>query len=99
MTFKELGLDIKLLKGIEAIGYQEATTIQELVIPNIIEGKDILASAQTGTGKTAAFLLPIIHRIISIHHDDSIKALVLVPTRKLPFRLNSKWKVCHISHQ
>ena len=90
MTFKELGLDTKLLKGIEALGYEEATTIQELVIPPIIKGKDILASAQTGTGKTAAFLLPVIQRIISIHHDDSIKALVLVPTRELAIQIEQQ---------
>jgi superfamily II DNA/RNA helicase len=90
LTFKELGLNTELLKGIEALGYEEATTIQELVIPIIIQGKDILASAQTGTGKTAAFLLPIIQRIISIHHDDSIKALVLVPTRELAIQIEQQ---------
>lgn len=90
MTFKEFGLDSRLIQGIEAIGYTEATPVQELVIPPIILGKDILASAQTGTGKTAAFLLPIVHRILSIHHDDSIKALVLVPTRELAIQIEQQ---------
>jgi len=90
LTFKEFGLDARLMQGIESVGYEAATPIQELVIPPIIQGKDILASAQTGTGKTAAFLLPIIHRIISIHHDDSIKALVLVPTRELAIQIEQQ---------
>ncbi len=90
MTFKELGLHNKLLEGIEAIGYETATAIQEQVIPPIIEGRDVMATAQTGTGKTAAFLLPIIHRIISIHHDDSIKALILVPTRELAIQIEQQ---------
>ena len=58
MTFKDFKLDERLLEGIEAMGYENATPVQEQVIPPILAGKDIIASAQTGTGKTAAFLLP-----------------------------------------
>jgi ATP-dependent RNA helicase RhlE len=83
LTFKELGLEDTLLEGISAIGFENATPVQEQVIPPIIAGNDIIASAQTGTGKTAAFLLPIINRIISAPTNDNIKALVIVPTREL----------------
>jgi superfamily II DNA/RNA helicase len=58
LTFKDFKLDERLLEGIEAMGYENATPVQEQVIPPILAGKDIIASAQTGTGKTAAFLLP-----------------------------------------
>ncbi|SMO84314.1 DEAD/DEAH box helicase [Solitalea koreensis] len=87
MNFKELGLDSRLLEGIEAIGYQNATPVQEQVIPSILAGKDIIASAQTGTGKTAAYLLPIVHKIIAAHEDEHIHALVIVPTRELAIQI------------
>ena len=65
MKFKDFGFDNRLLEGIEASGYDEATPVQEQVIPLVLAGKDVIASAQTGTGKTAAFLLPLINNIIS----------------------------------
>lgn len=87
MTFKEFGLDEGLLEGIEASGYENATPIQEQVIPLILAGKDIIASAQTGTGKTAAFLLPIITKLIASRTDDQVNALVIVPTRELAVQI------------
>ena len=87
MTFKEFGLDESLLEGIEASGYENATPVQEQVIPLILNGQDIIASAQTGTGKTAAFLLPIINRLIGSRHDDTVNALVIVPTRELAIQI------------
>ena len=63
MEFTSFGFDERLMEGIDAAGYTEATPVQEQVIPPILSGKDIIASAQTGTGKTAAFLLPLIHKI------------------------------------
>lgn len=87
MTFKEFGLDASLLEGIEASGYENATPVQEQVIPLILQGKDIIASAQTGTGKTAAFLLPIVNRLIGSRHDDTVNALVIVPTRELAVQI------------
>ena len=87
MTFKEFGLDESLLEGIEASGYENATPVQQQVIPLILKGKDIIASAQTGTGKTAAFLLPIINRLLASRHDDQINALVIVPTRELAIQI------------
>lgn len=87
MTFRELGLNENLLEGIEASGYETATPVQEQVIPLIMEGRDLIASAQTGTGKTAAFLLPIIHRLLSSRIDDQVNALVIVPTRELAIQI------------
>lgn len=87
MNFKEFGLDESLLEGIEASGYENATPVQEQVIPLILSGKDIIASAQTGTGKTAAFLLPIIHKLLASRIEDQVNALVIVPTRELAVQI------------
>jgi ATP-dependent RNA helicase RhlE len=87
LTFKEFGLDESLLEGIAASGYENATPVQEQVIPLILKGKDIIASAQTGTGKTAAFLLPIVNKLLASRHDDQINALVIVPTRELAIQI------------
>jgi len=88
LTFKELGLADSLLAGIDSMGFKTATPIQSQVIPPILEGKDIIASAQTGTGKTAAFLLPVVHKLITEPHaEDKINALVIVPTRELAIQI------------
>ncbi|MBC8163984.1 MAG: DEAD/DEAH box helicase [Roseiflexaceae bacterium] len=81
MTFPELGLNANILKAIGELGYEEPTPIQARTIAKLLEGVDVIAQAQTGTGKTAAFSLPIIERI-----DTSLKkpqALILTPTREL----------------
>ena len=75
------------MEGIEAGGYETPTPVQAQVIPEILAGKDIIASAQTGTGKTAAFLLPLIDKLIHGHHGDHISALVIVPTRELAMQI------------
>ena len=88
MYFDEFDLDDRVLDGIDAMGYTTATPVQEKVIPPIIAGKDILACAQTGTGNTAAFLLPIIHRLITEPHDNNkINSLIIVPTRELAVQI------------
>jgi superfamily II DNA/RNA helicase len=88
LNFKELGLDEKLLEGIDAMGYETATPVQAQVIQPILAGKDIIASAQTGTGKTAAFLLPIVHKMLtSPHPAHQINALIIVPTRELAIQI------------
>jgi superfamily II DNA/RNA helicase len=89
LNFTEFGFDERLLEGIDAAGYDNATPVQQQVIPAILEGKDIIASAQTGTGKTAAFLLPVINKIISSgdNNDDHIDALIIVPTRELAIQI------------
>lgn len=88
MHFNEFDLDAGLLEGIAASGYETATPVQEKVIPPILAGKDVIASAQTGTGKTAAFLLPMIHRLLQHRMDGQVSALVIVPTRELAIQIS-----------
>jgi ATP-dependent RNA helicase RhlE len=85
MTFKDLGLSEPLLKAIEKKGYTEPSPIQEKAIPVVLDGNDILASAQTGTGKTAGFTLPLLHLLSKRQPKGRrpIRALVLTPTREL----------------
>lgn len=90
MKFSELNLNPRLLAGIEAIGFENTTPVQEASIPLVLEGKDMIASAQTGTGKTAAFLLPIIHKILEEPDDEHIKALIIVPTRELAVQIDQQ---------
>ena len=89
MQFSDLGLVAELLRAVEEQGYTEPTAIQEQAIPPILLGKDVQAGAQTGTGKTAAFTLPLLQRLKS-HANTSVsparhpvRALVLAPTREL----------------
>ena len=85
MTFKELGLSEPLLKAISKKGYTTPSPIQSKAIPPVLEGHDVLASAQTGTGKTAGFTLPLLH-ILSENPKEKfrpIRALILTPTREL----------------
>ncbi|HRH56419.1 MAG TPA: DEAD/DEAH box helicase, partial [Chitinophagales bacterium] len=89
MNFNEFGFDERLLEGIDAMNYKQATAVQEQVIPIIRSGKDLIASAQTGTGKTAAFLLPILNELITQErHEDEVNALVIVPTRELAVQIS-----------
>lgn len=89
MTFSELGLAPALLRAIEATGYTTPTPIQQQAIPPAMQGHDLLAGAQTGTGKTAAFTLPVLHRLTMSESTKNksggigIRALVLAPTREL----------------
>lgn len=88
MKFTDLGLDQRILDGIDAMGYETATPVQQQVMVPILEGKDIIASAQTGTGKTAAFLLPLIHRLLTVPHAaNDINAMIIVPTRELAIQI------------
>jgi len=82
MPFAKLGLHADLLKGIRELGFARPTPIQEQAIPPAMEGRDLLACAQTGSGKTAAFLLPILHRLIGKPRRIT-RVLVLTPTREL----------------
>lgn len=87
MNFATFGLDIRIMDGIEAMGYELPTPVQQAVIPEILAGRDVVACAQTGTGKTAAFLLPVIHHIISMPGDGHIRAIIIVPTRELAVQI------------
>ena len=82
MPFNHLGLHPSLLKGIKELGFVRPTPIQSDAIPPALQGKDVIATAQTGSGKTAAFLLPIVHRLIDKPRRTT-RALVLAPTREL----------------
>src|SRR5437762_13184980 len=82
MPFARLGLHADLLKGIRELGFTRPTPIQEQAIPPALEGRDLLACAMTGSGKTAAFLLPILHKLLDRPRGVT-RALVLTPTREL----------------
>src|SRR3954464_12860254 len=86
--FTALGLDPRLVEALAGLGYEEPTPIQEQTIPPLIEGRDLLGQAATGTGKTAAFALPILQRLVaSPRTGGGPMALVLVPTRELAMQV------------
>jgi ATP-dependent RNA helicase RhlE len=96
MTFDELNLIDPILKALKEEGYTTPTPIQEQAIPHVLEGKDLLGVAQTGTGKTAAFTVPILqvlHRTaqVSNHAARAIRCLVLTPTRELAIQINESF--------
>lgn len=86
MLFKELGLSAELLRAVDEQGYRKATLIQQLAIPLILDGQDVLGGAQTGTGKTAGFTLPLLQRLRETRREERARrprALILAPTREL----------------
>jgi superfamily II DNA/RNA helicase len=89
MTFEQLNISPALLEAISYLGFEHATPIQEQVIPHILKNKDVIACAQTGTGKTAAFVLPILNKLIG-KKDNSIDTLVIVPTRELAIQIDQQ---------
>lgn len=89
MKFIEFGLNKKVLEAISYMGFENATPIQEKTIPEIMDGRDVIACAQTGTGKTAAFILPILHMLTENPSDD-VFALVIVPTRELAIQIEQQ---------
>lgn len=92
MTFKELGIIEPILKSLKIAGYTNPTPIQEQAIPILLDRKDLLGCAQTGTGKTAAFTIPIIQHLYNNGQDQKgkrkIKALIVTPTRELAIQIN-----------
>src|SRR5437762_623441 len=82
MSFQDFPLRPELHKAIEALQFHEPTPVQREAIPPVLEGRDVLAAAQTGTGKTLAFLLPVLHRMLE-RPLNAVSALVLLPTREL----------------
>ena len=98
MSFEDLGLDPTLLRAVRAEGYSAATKIQAASIPAILEGRDVLGCAATGTGKTAAFALPTLHRLAQLGKPPGgsrrpIRALVLAPTRELALQICESFRV------
>ncbi|MEY3433478.1 MAG: hypothetical protein RL131_1414, partial [Bacteroidota bacterium] len=90
MDFSSFKFHESLAESIELSGYKNPTPIQEKTIPVILEGKDLIAAAQTGTGKTAAFLLPIIHKIcVGQYKESEVHALIVVPTRELAIQIST----------
>ena len=86
--FLALGLRTELVAAVSALGYEEPTDIQREAIPPLLDGKDVLGQAATGTGKTAAFALPVLQRIgLSDDDDRAVRALILVPTRELAMQV------------
>ena len=91
MSFEVLGLDPEIVRAVKASGYENPTPIQAQAIPIIMSGKDLIGCAQTGTGKTAGFTLPILHRLRE-GKSPSLRALVLVPTRELAAQVEESIK-------
>ncbi len=92
MNFKELGVQDSILEALEAQGYENPTPIQEKAIPQILAKKDVLGCAQTGTGKTAAFAIPILQNLSeNPQHKNQIKALILTPTRELAIQIEENF--------
>ncbi len=82
MTFDSFKLHPRINSGIQSMDYMEPTSIQEQTIPPIMSGRDVMGMAQTGTGKTAAFVLPILNKLLNGQHGH-VQALVIAPTREL----------------
>ena len=92
MTFENLNLIEPILKALRQEGYTSPTPIQEQSIPILLQGKDLLGCAQTGTGKTAAFSIPILQKLYKTDHRKGIKALVLTPTRELAIQIGESFE-------
>ncbi|MEG2514936.1 MAG: DEAD/DEAH box helicase, partial [Bacteroidaceae bacterium] len=91
MTFEQLDLIEPILKALQNEGYNTPTPIQEQAIPILLRGKDLLGCAQTGTGKTAAFAIPILQHLYKSDNKQGIKALVLTPTRELAIQIDESF--------
>ncbi len=87
MKFSEFNLDAQLMEGLSSMGFETPTPIQEQTIPIILEGKDLIACAQTGTGKTAAYLLPILSKLAA-HPSPNVDTLIISPTRELALQID-----------
>ena len=91
MRFDELDLEDAVLDGLYDMNFEETTPVQELTIPIILDGKDIIACAQTGTGKTAAYVLPIISELSRYNFPkDAINAVIMAPTRELAQQIDQQ---------
>jgi len=91
LKFSEFNLHKNVFEGVEAMGFVEPSPVQEQVIPIALEGKDLIACAQTGTGKTAAYLLPLMHHLCT-NRSNKIKGLILAPTRELVLQIDQQFQ-------
>lgn len=91
MKFSELKLSDSVLQALDAMNFEECTPVQEHTIPIILEGKDLIGVAQTGTGKTAAYLLPVLNRLLTDSHpEDAINCIIMAPTRELAQQIDQQ---------
>lgn len=90
MNFNELGFEPQVLEALDAMGFNSPTPIQEQAIPAIMQQKDVIACAQTGTGKTAAFVLPILNEICKNPSHNKVNTIVIVPTRELAIQIDQQ---------
>src|SRR5438270_8166435 len=88
MNFSELGLSQKTLAGLERAGFEAPTPIQAAAIPPALQGRDVIGCAATGTGKTLAFVLPMLERLTE--KRGSVRALILAPTRELALQIHEQ---------
>ena len=100
MSFKELGLSDKVMAAVDAAGYTEPTPIQAQAIPHALAGRDVLGIAQTGTGKTAAFTLPMLSRLESGRARARMpRTLILEPTRELAAQVEESFVKYGVNHK
>ena len=95
MTFEQLGLSAPILKALKEQGYVNPSPIQEKAIPPALTGRDVLGCAQTGTGKTAAFALPMLDRLTAVpaKKKGAVRALILTPTRELALQIGESFEL------
>ena len=93
MNFSDFGVDARLLRAVQGAGYESPTPIQAKAIPVALEGKDLIGTAQTGTGKTAAFVLPILQRLLTSGRNGHHRALIVTPTRELAEQINDTFRL------
>lgn len=89
MSFSDFNLDPRLLEGLDAMGYEKPTPVQEMTIPVILDNHDLIACAQTGTGKTAAYILPLLNKMAA-DHSRHLNTLVIAPTRELALQIDQQ---------
>ena len=93
MTFEEFGLSEDVMRGLDAMNFKEATPVQEQTIPVILQKRDLIACAQTGTGKTAAYILPLLNLLAERQGDgDRVRAVIVAPTRELAQQIDMQFE-------
>ena len=93
MTFEEFGLSENVMRGLDAMNFKEATPVQEQTIPVILQKRDLIACAQTGTGKTAAYILPLLNLLTEKQGDgDRVRAVIVAPTRELAQQIDMQFE-------